>query len=431
MDVALLLKGGTISRQENGQGAWIRPPASYLAYFLVRRYVGPYRVIGPGSRAFIALDEQNRVSALLKVWQSATVSSVKLHPSFTTDEIVQKISSQLQLFATAGKLIVEGVDIVYYDGNGKFLQPVYRFTFRIQHPSTPLEPAVTDESFVGYVPYTDGIETLPLLGNASGIRPSEVECKKAERPVSGGGATVPISIGRYVIRDAEDEADTYHSWVANSAAFMTSLSSSVLGMQFKDSQYCWARPSLFTTDKNRFINAMHVSLVEADGTWWYFRTRQCSKSSGCDGVHLDKDITGLGYGAAAKGALAFWIIHSCEVIPSPDDTAAWATAWWSVFGGIRSVVGYRTKIDISDGAEFSYPTSLGKLAPVASSWLGDVIALNDYANHPTAVGPDRKNHSMGRPATISACGHEDDSVISASGDKPPKCLAVWWFPDSL
>jgi hypothetical protein len=431
LDAALLLKGGMISRREGGQSHWIRSPASYLAYFLVRRYIGPYPVVGPGSRAFIAFDEQNSVSGLLKVWKSATPLDIKVHPSFTTDQIVQKISSQLQPLATTGNVIVERVEIVYYDGNREFLQPVYRLTARIEQSRLSLEPSIADISVVGYVPYADGIEILHLVGSASDKRPSGTSCMKDKRPVSDGGAVGPMSVGRYVIRDPEDETGTDHSWIYNASDFMDSLSSSVLGKQFNNTQYCWAKPPLFMADKNNFINAMHIGLVEAHGTWWYFQTRQCSPSSSCDGVRLARDIAAPGYGAAAKGALALWVIHSCEVIPSPDDTAAWANVWWSIFGGIRSVVGYRTPILVYDGAESGYASSLGKLAPVVSSWLGEVIALNEYADHQASPGHDGKDHPMGRPATISVCGHEQDSVVPHPGLKSATCLAVWWFPDSL
>jgi hypothetical protein len=104
------------------------------------------------------------------------------------------------------------------------------------------------------------------------------------------------------------------------------------------------------------------------------------------------------------------ILHSCEVVPSPEDTATWPDPWWTIFGGVRNVVGYRTIMYIDDGAGGPYGTSLGNLAPVVGSWLGDVISLNAYAGHPTHPAHGGVVRPMGRPSSISMCGHDNDSV---------------------
>ena len=36
---------------------------------------------------------------------------------------------------------------------------------------------------------------------------------------------------------------------------------------------------------------------------------------------------------------------------------------------------------------------------------------------------------MGRPSTISACGHDGESVLSVATLPRANCLTVWWFPD--
>jgi hypothetical protein len=129
------------------------------------------------------------------------------------------------------------------------------------------------------------------------------------------------------------------------------------------------------------------------------------------------------------------VIHSCEVVPSPDDlpdgctAASWTTPWWNLFGGVRNVVGYRTIMYINDGAGGPYGTSLGNLAPVVSSWLSDVMSLNAYAGNPKDTAHCGISRPMGRPSTISMCGHDGDSVLSTSSLGRANCLTVWWIPD--
>ena len=54
------------------------------------------------------------------------------------------------------------------------------------------------------------------------------------------------------------------------------------GIPFTDSQYFWAEPRLFTTEKDSFINSVQIALNEVHGNWWYFTTRDNAD----DGVSL-------------------------------------------------------------------------------------------------------------------------------------------------
>jgi hypothetical protein len=226
-------------------------------------------------------------------------------------------------------------------------------------------------------------------------------------------------VGRYVVRNDDP------GWVNDANAFWGSLSSTWTGFLYTNSQYYWAEPRLFTTQKDFFINAMNLAVIEVHGDWWLYSTlRNC-----CDLVNINGDIPNPGYGPSANGRLADWVIHSCEVVPAPSDTPHWPDPWWKIFGGVRNVVGYRTIMYISDGAGGPYGTSLGNLAPVVSSWLSDVISLNAYAGHPTAAAHGGIVRPMGRPSTISMCGHDADSALSTSSLGRANCLTVWWFPD--
>jgi hypothetical protein len=418
VDKPSTLKGATLVRDAKGETRVEKAPASYLSYYAARRFVGDLPVDGPGSRAMIQLSGGGVVEGLTRVWKSGKIAE-KVQPSSSADEVRAAISRQLQAATTDSDVTVDRIELAYYDANGEFLQPVYRFTAQIHQITMPQTPPRTADNFViGYVPFAKEFEPLPVLGQSTGPEPVTA----APKPIPRDGVRPPTNdpiVGRYVVRN--DDA----GWVNDANAFWSSLSSSNTGGLFSNSQYYWAEPRLFTSQKDAFINAMNLALVEAHGDWWIFSTlKNC-----CDVVNINGDIPSPGYGPSANGALADWIIHSCEVVPGGEDTSNWPAPWWNVFGGVRNVVGYRTIMYISDGAGGPYGTSIGNLAPVVSSWLSDVMSLNAYASHPTAPAHGGVVRPMGRPSSISMCGHDGDSVLSTSSLGRANCLTAWWFPD--
>jgi hypothetical protein len=420
LDRPNMLNGATLVRDADGTVRQEKPTAPYLAFYAARRLVGDLPVDGPGSRALLELGGQGVVEGLTRVWKSGKTVQ-KVRTLLTADQVRAEITRQLRPAITNSEVTVDRIELAYFDANGKFLQPVYRFTAQIHQLTMPQTPPRTDDNFViGYVPFARAFEPLPVLGQSSGPQPQTAATKSPPRR-SGAAAPSPKDpiVGRYVVRN--DDA----GWVNDANAFWSSLSSTWTGSLFKNSQYYWAEPRLFTNQKDSFINAMNLAVVEVHGDWWLFSTLQ----NCCDLVNINGDIPSPGYGPSANGSLADWIIHSCEVVPSPDDTNTWPTPWWNVFGGVRNVVGYRTIMYISDGAGGPYGTSLGNLAPVVSSWLSDVMSLNSYAGHPKSKAHGGIDRPMGRPSTISMCGHDGDSVLSTSTLSRANCLTVWWFPD--
>jgi hypothetical protein len=422
------LNGQMLVREASGTVRTERPKTAYLNYFSARRMVGDYPVDGPGSRALVKIGAGNTVEGLVRVWKAGKIVR-QVRPTRTVDQVREEIARQLRPALVNSDVTVDRIELAYYDANAKFLQPVYRFTAQIHHITMPRTPAHTDDDFViGYVPFAQAFEPLPALDQSAGPQP--VDSPKTQPPARKTGAIAkdktvaaaspddPI-VGRYVVRN--DNA----GWVTSANAFWSNLSATWTGPLYTNSQYYWAEPRLFTNQKNAFINKMNLALIEVHGDWWLYSTLQ----NCCDLVNINGDIPSPGYGPSASGALADWIIHSCEVVPAPDDTATWPDPWWTVFGGVRNVVGYRTIMYINDHATTPYGASLGNLAPVVSSWLGDVISLNAYAGHPTAAAHGGVVRPMGRPSTISACGHDGESVLSVSTLPRANCLTVWWFPD--
>jgi hypothetical protein len=413
-----ILNGATLVRDRSGNTRAEKAQAPYLVYVSARRIVAGLPVDGPGSRAMLAVGQGGSVAGLTRVWKSAKTAEM-VRSSLSADQVRNQIARQLVPASRNSDVVVDSIELAYYDGNHEFLQPVYRFTARIRERIPRGKPPTADDFLIGYVPFAKTFEPLPSLAATEGPKPG-VAAPNPKPPghASSGSTNDPI-LGRYVVRN--DDA----GWVNDANAFWSSVSSTWTAPLFTNSQYYWAEPRLFTNEKDSFINAMNLALIEVHGDWWLYSTlRNC-----CDLVNINGGIPSPGYGPSANGRLADWIIHSCEVVPAPDDTASWPTPWWNIFGGVRNVVGYRTIMYISDGAGGPYGTSLGNLAPVVSSWLNDVISLNAYSGHPKAAAHGNVSRPMGRPSTISMCGHDGDSVLSMSSLGRANCLTVWWFPD--
>jgi hypothetical protein len=233
-------------------------------------------------------------------------------------------------------------------------------------------------------------------------------------PVRPGDPT----IGRYVVRN--DDAN----WVANANDFWNGLNWFwLLPGNFTNTQYYWAYPWEYTTSRNSFVNSVNLALTEGHGDWWLFSTL----SNCCDLVDINT-IPG-GYGSSASGQLRFWAIHSCEVVPAPDDTANWPNPWWSIFKGLHSVVGYRTVMFINDDVGFPFGFMLSIGMPVVSAWLSTVHGASAYSGNPTYPAHGGIVRPMGRASAITVCGRENDTVYDTTNIGPPSCLRVFWYPD--
>jgi len=250
-----------------------------------------------------------------------------------------------------------------------------------------------------------------------------------------------ILLGRYVVRN-----DSL-AWVNNANNFLSSLQNpngifgdnfgsifNSLGPQANliNSQYFWAYPFEFTTRKNSFVNSVHVAETEVHGNWHLFTT---FKNFG-DVVQLS-DIPSDGYGGGAGGNLAYWIIHSCEVIPTPTDYSVTDRPiafddWFRIFNGMHAVVGYRTEMWIADKVMPTFGSFISLGAPFVSSWLQAVHDdTSDYlTNGQAQLYLDGNRHieePMGRPSAVVVCEHEDDTVLNVENLGRSSCLTEFWY----
>lgn len=388
-----------------------------LAYVPVQRYVGQFRVDGMGSRAVLALDAGGRIQSFVRSWKTGTTFT-RVIETRSKQQVAQAIAAQFKPVLQRANVYVTSVSIGYYDGNQSYLQPVYRVTARIHYnPSAAARRQADDDFVVGYVGIGRQFERLPNLAQSGGPQPSVPgQSAPSLSPMARTAKTnFDPSVGRYVVRNDNP------NWVADANEFYGGLTSWWGGLFFSNAQYYWAHPFEFTSSKNSYINSVNIALNEVHGDWWYYTTYQ----NWGDGVDLSS-IPYPGYGAAAGGRLDYWIIHSCEVVPSPDDTSHWADPWWNIFGGLHSVVGYRTIMWIDDDVGGPYGFSLMLGAPVVGAWLNTVISDPIYASGGEVMHGVWKRY--GRPSTISMSGRENDSAYDTTPLPRAGSLTIYWYP---
>jgi hypothetical protein len=399
-------------------------PAEYLAYVRVQRRVGEHPVFGPGSKAMVgvAADGSLRAFAHRRRAAAADGRHVAPHPRAA---IHHAILEQLAPSATTAsdRLEVTRVSVGYYDGGRELLQPVYRFEATIHSEDVQ----VADRHLLGYVSIGEAPEPLPSLSATPEHQPSEPPAR-SKRPAGTPEPVGPApssrgsdpTVGRYVVRDDSP------AWVASANSFMENLELAqglFGGLTFTNSQYYWAEPFEFYADRDSFVNSVQIALNEVHGNWNLFSTEK----NDADFVYLT-DVPAGGYGSGGGGSLAFWILHSCEVIPTATDESTSFDVWWNIFDGLHAAVGYRTEMWIADGATGPFGFAVGLGAPVISSWINEVVS--DSAYNPDTDYKDGNRgimEPMGRPSAIAVTGHGDDTAHDVAPIPAATSLTEWWI----
>lgn len=393
---------------------------AFLAYVPVSRMVGRYLVDGPGSTAFMAFDSKSHVEGFMRNWKSAAAfASVRETRSKT--QIARLIAAQLAALKPVNARVLT-VSLAYYDSNRGYMQPVYRFIARVEYDSSAKEVEPADFE-VGYVGIGKRYEAIPALGKIGSPPTDDNPGAPASLPRKGASASDPC-VGRYVMTN--DDQD----WVNSANGFYSGISSYSGGSWFPNCQYYWAIQWQYNPTSPR-VNSMNIADSEGHGDWWRFRvsTDPNNRINVNPAVPVANQyvVPYPGYGNAAGGNLDYWIIHSCEVVPGPDDTAQWPDPWWNIFGGLHSVIGYRTVMYIGDGALNPYGVQLRLGAPVVAAWLGTVISLGAYSGHPTDTMHGVVKH-LGRPSTISMSNQVNDSAYDTSAQPRAGSLTIFWYP---
>jgi hypothetical protein len=407
----------TLMGSRHSRGEQRTEPDEYLGYLRFQRQVDGVPVFGPGTRGMIAVAADDSVQSFAHRWRTTVPSGEQLEPR-PRAEIAKAIVAQLGTSEKSADVKVDKVTLGYYDSGRDFLQPVYRFHATVASRPTKkhrLNPA--NRHVFGYVSLADPPEALPVLGAKQAKRPGPAKKAKPAEPPPPGDPTV----GRYVVRNDTDE------WVTSANEFLGGLmlARGLFGgpIPFTDSQYYWAEPRLFVSQKESFVDSVNIALNEVHGNWWYFTTRDNAD----DGVSLSS-IPSTGYGGGAGGSLAYWIIHSCEVVPTQTDEATSFDVWWNIFNGLHAVVGYRTEMWIDDDVAGPFGFFIGLGAPVVPAWLSEVAGNDSYDDGDTYHDGNRDiDEPMGRASAVVVCGHTDDTAADVAPLPRPSCLTEWWF----
>jgi hypothetical protein len=365
----------------------------------------------------VAVAGNGVVHGMTHRWRPATRTDQVVEP-FDPARIAEQIVDQVSTFSRTSTCTVDRVSLTYYDGGGDVLQPAYRFTAVVERSE---RGAPGRRRVVGYVSIGEAVEPLPRLGEPVGEPPARAGRSRSRPTTTTRGAVAgDPTIGRYVVRNDDS------GWVTSANEFMNGLTvAQVLfgGLTFTNSQYYWAEPRLYTTEKASFINTVNVALTESHGNWGVFSTRKTNQ----DNVFLT-DIPSTGYGPGAGGSLAYWLIHSCEVIPTATDETTSFDVWWDVFNGLHAVLGYRTEMYINDHVTGGFGVAIGLGASVVPAWLQQVHGDDDYASRPTYHDDNRGiDEPLGRASAVTVYGHTDDTLHDLGNLGRPSSLTEWWF----
>jgi len=393
------------SKSINGSAC---PPEEFLAFVRLERQINGIPIEGPGTQAAIAVNADGCITAFAHRYRPAFITETKITPH-CPEEIVKSIISDLSDTCQHVPVTIDNVVVRYYDSGNGTLQPVYSY-----------QGSITGDNATSHGHVSGSIS----VGNAS----APIKPVPAQNYPQNGAAGLskrdgsPLTVGRYVVR-----ADSLE-WLNSATAFWDNLElSSTFGgtLTFTDKQYLAANPTMFTTQKNDFVNSVQIALNEVHGNWWEFSTY---KNTG-DIVTLQEIAAAGGLGVNASGSLAYWILHSCEVIPTQTDETTSFDVWWNLFRGLHSVVGYRTDmwIDVGVTTDFGFWVGLG--AAIVPAWFLE-LATNNFYGVSDSIYLDTNrliDEPMGRASSVSVCGHLDDTAHDVKGLGTPCCLFEMWL----
>jgi len=389
-------------------------PEEFLGFVSLQRQIDGIPVEGPGTQAMIAVDSEGCIKVLAHRYHPATRTEQTIQPK-CPDEIVQAIIADLADTCSRVDVEITNVVVSYWDSGNNFIQPIYSYQGAIQGDNTTSHGHVTGGVSIGTA--VESIEPAPAQNYPSNAPPGFY---KRDNFRFHRRAEVDPTVGRYVVR--ADSLD----WLSSATEFYSNLqlaTSFGSSLTFTDKQYLAADPSMFITQKNDYINSVQIALNEVHGTWWEFTTY---KNYG-DIVTLAEIAEAGGLGSNAGGCLAYWILHSCEVIPTQTDEAISFDIWWQIFHGLHSVVGYRTDMYIDDQVTTNFGLWVGLGAGVVSAWIVEVAASNAYGTDTYLDANRGITEPYGRPSAVGVCGHLDDTANDLQGLGDPKCLFELWL----
>ncbi|MBG6055851.1 hypothetical protein IWX81_002279 [Salinibacterium sp. CAN_S4] len=386
--------------------------SDFLAISRIQRVVDGIPVVGEGSQSTVTVSGAG-LEGITHNWRAARVTDELSGADIDARRVAESITDSLAPAAQRRDIRVESVELVYYDGDNELIQPAFRY--RAIFDQDDRLPAAR---LTGFVPAIDAVDRFPIA-----IPTPTREPRVPKAFTTGLRSSLRPIIGRYVVR--ADNA----GWVTSANSFLAGLRSATpsTGISPIDRQYFWAEPRLFTSENRDFVDAVQVALTEVHGDWSLFSTLR----NNADFVDL-ADVPADGYGGASGvGSLAYWILHSCAVIPTSFDSTTSYDPWWKIFNGMRAALGYRTEMWINDEITYTFGRFAGLGAPMVSNWLSTVITDDSYT--PVSTYLEDRHHTpgvtqpMGRPSAVTVLGHADDTIFQVSALPRPSVLQQWWY----
>ncbi|KIM37596.1 hypothetical protein M413DRAFT_258077 [Hebeloma cylindrosporum] len=399
----------------------------YLTHAVVRRNVTSngrsYSICGAGSTASFGFTQAG-VRSLAYQWHPAKFTGQEIKPN-STDKIYDSIKNLLEPFGQQTRRVkVDGLDVCFYDSAVGFIQPVIRYRATL-HSDNAGQSIAAPTPLLGYIAIGEGSPEPISTPESNPVAPTDAPSHAGHTSFKRAPGRPEIKVGRYVVREDAWE------FVTNAINFLKGLQHPIffipsLFAKFVDSQYYWAQPFMFTTEKNSYINSVHLAQVEVHGNWHGFSTLH----SGDEWVSLS-DVPEEGYGGGAGGVLSYWLIRSCSVIPSPDDYAPkdWRMAfdpWFRLFNGLHAVAGARTPLWIADHSNPAFGRRLSLGAEFVFGWLETVENDPSNAGHPI---DSHTGKPIGKASAVAVCGHQSDRVWQLENLGRPSCLIQYWYAD--
>ena len=384
----ITISGGANIRPDLKSGETRKEATQMMTMVPALRYAGGFKVYGLGSHAVVTLDNDGTIIGAVRRWRMANVAE-NVRPSITVDKVRSEILRQLQpmVRSKGTEAVVDKIEVAYYDNNKELLQPVYNFEATILSPDKRISPIRVS----GFIPIVSPREPIPdLTKKTDGEMPKKAKTPNPKLPRNGiGNMPTPddITLGEYCNRDWPND----NGYISMSYAFLNGLTlynSIIPGLTPPTTRTQWyeAWPWEVVGPSSRYyMNAVNVAYTVPHGDWLINTTL----SNNADIWYVpDIGTSGNpGFGAAAGGVLATWVIMSCEVIPSYYDRANEIggsnngydafNAWWGVFQGLHNVVGFRTIMfypDDNTNFAFGEVASLG--CDVNAAWFQEVAAYH-------------------------------------------------------
>ena len=365
------------------------------SWYRVNRFVGPFPIYGVGSVASLEIRGDDIVSAVIR-WDRVSgppTSSqrIPLDEKTLVSGIERAIPDARFVFVD----VLSSPELVYYDDRN-FLYPAYRVVVSVNR----FDGAPADTMDV-FIPAVNREPEPPPPSNQLAV-----DCNAPVQTNPAG-----MRLDRYALTTDGNQ------WIENGYLFVAGLT--LQGSNLAPRHFCFLEEPMLLSEKSGFIDSSHIALIESHGLPGRIQVLGMGRRL----EWVDVVNTG-GYGAGEE-SLRLLILHSCEVIQTADDDkSGWDAPWRKVFGGLHTVLGYRTTMSISDGVSIAFARHLYDDKPMIRSWFAEIASANRQALGASPAGTKK----TGRGAAITVCGH-DHAKRRDLARLDPTCLESFWFKD--